>query len=79
VVSINGSGEYPKIVAVHEAPEPVEPAAREGAASPAAGERERRMLRMSALRAAADVLHGSGVPASELTAYADALVEWLEA
>ena len=31
------------------------------------------MLRMSALRAAAEVLHGSGVPASELTAYAEAL------
>jgi hypothetical protein len=81
VVSINGSAEYPKIVAVHEAhasapdpavdPAPVEPPS-------AVSERERRMLRMSALRAAADVLHGSHVPADEAIGYAQQLLAWLE-
>ncbi len=33
----------------------------------------------SALRAVAEVLHGSAVPASELAAYADELLAWLEA
>jgi hypothetical protein len=84
VVSTNGSAEYPKIVAVHEtrdaasAPDPaVDPAP---AAEPpsAVSERERRMLRMSALRAAADVLHGSHVPAGELVEYAEVLLLWLE-
>jgi hypothetical protein len=36
------------------------------------------MLRMSALRAAADVLHGSHVPAGELVEYAEVLLLWLE-
>jgi hypothetical protein len=58
---------------------PDAPAASPAPASPAAGERERRMLRMSALRAAADVLHGSGVPAGELIDYAEQLLAWLEA
>ena len=83
VVSINGSAEYPKIVAVHETrdaasvpdpavdPAPVEPLS-------AVSERERRMLRMSALRAAADVLHGSHVPAGEVIEYAEQLLMWLE-
>ncbi len=79
VVSINGSADYPKIVAVHEAPEPPEPAS-EGSPSPTpAGARERRMLRMSALRAAAEVLHGSGLPADQVVMYADELLRWLEA
>ena len=75
-VAVNGSSDYPRITDVTLVPDV--PAASPAPAVPAAGERERRMLRMSALRAAAEVLHGSGVPASELTAYADALVEWLE-
>ena len=83
VVSINGSAEYPRIVAVHEAPvehEASEPVASAPAAPPApAGDRERRMLRMSALRAAAEVLHGTGLPAEQVTAYAETLLAWLEA
>jgi hypothetical protein len=84
VVTTNGSAEYPKIVAVHETrdaasvPDPaVDPAP---AAEPpsAVSERERRMLRMSALRAAADVLHGSHVPAGEVVEYAEVLLLWLE-
>jgi hypothetical protein len=83
VVSTNGSAEYPKIVAVHEAtaasaPDPaVDPTP---AAEPpsAVSERERRMLRMSALRAAADVLHGAHVPAGEVIEYAEVLLLWLE-
>jgi hypothetical protein len=85
VVSTNGSAEYPKIVTVHEVrattastPDPaVDPTP---AADPlsAVSERERRMLRMSALRAAADVLHGSHVPAGELVEYAEVLLLWLE-
>ncbi len=77
-VTVNGSAEYPRITDVtlidtgasadHVAPAPVA----------FTNERERRMLRMSALRAAADVLHGSAVPASELVAYADQLLTWLE-
>ena len=80
VVSTNGSAEYPKIVAVHEAHAP-DPAVDSTAApepAPAVSERERRMLRMSALRAAADVLHGSHVPAGELVEYAEVLLLWLE-
>jgi hypothetical protein len=84
VVSTNGSAEYPKIVTVHEVrattasapdpavdPTPVEPPS-------AVSERERRMLRMSALRAAADILHGSHVPADEAIGYAQQLLAWLE-
>jgi hypothetical protein len=85
VVSTNGSAEYPKIVAVHEAhvttataPDPaVDPTP---AADPpsAVSERERRMLRMSALRATADILHGSHIAADEVIAYAEVLLQWLE-
>jgi hypothetical protein len=82
VVSTNGSAEYPKIVAVHEAhasaPDPaVDPTPAPEPAT-AASERERRMLRMSALRAAADILHGSHVPAGEVIEYAEQLLMWLE-
>lgn len=76
VVTVNGSAEYPRIVDVavaDTAPAPATPAP-----APAASERERRMLRMSALRAAADVLHGAHVPAGELIDYAEVLLDWLE-
>ncbi len=82
VVSTNGSAEYPKIVAVHEA---TAASAADPAVDPvpapepaSASERERRMLRMSALRAAADILHGSHVPAGEAIDYAEVLLLWLE-
>jgi|GEM_PF-1446465 len=84
VVTVNGSSEYPRIVDVtvaDTAPAPAAPAPAPAAAGEGRtvyGERERRMLRMSALRAAADVLHGSAVPASELVAYAEQLLAWLE-
>jgi len=71
--TVNGSAEYPRITAVTFVGEPT-PAPAPAATS----ERERRMLRMSALRAAADVLHGAHVPASELIDYAEVLLEWLE-
>ena len=71
--TVNGSAEYPRITSVTFIGEPT-PAP----APPAASERERRMLRMSALRAAADVLHGSHVPAGELIDYAEVLLAWLE-
>jgi hypothetical protein len=85
VVSTNGSAEYPKITAVHEAHVTAASAA-DPAVDPAPAaeppsvpsERERRMLRMSALRAAADVLHGSHVPAGEIIEYAEQLLMWLE-
>ena len=73
VVTVNGSSEYPRITSVAFAGEPA-PAP----AAPTPGERERRMLRMSALRAAADVLHGAHVPAGELIDYAEVLLDWLE-
>ncbi|GBD21842.1 hypothetical protein HRbin28_02306 [bacterium HR28] len=71
--TVNGSAEYPRITSVAFADD-----AAPAPAAPTPGERERRMLRMSALRAAADVLHGSAVPASELLAYAEQLLAWLE-
>ncbi|MCS7295799.1 MAG: hypothetical protein NZ761_10440 [Dehalococcoidia bacterium] len=40
-------------------------------------QREMRMLRMSALRAAADVYAGSAVSSEELVAYAERLIAWL--
>ncbi|MCS7293885.1 MAG: hypothetical protein NZ761_00595 [Dehalococcoidia bacterium] len=40
-------------------------------------QREMRMLRMSALRAAADVYAGSAVSSEELLAYAERLIAWL--
>jgi len=73
VVTVNGSSEYPRITSVAFADD-----AAPAPAAPTPGERERRTLRMSALRAAADVLHGSAVPASELVAYAEQLLAWLE-
>jgi hypothetical protein len=83
VVTTNGSAEYPKIVAVHEtraaasAPDPaVDPVPADPPS--AVSERERRMLRMSALRATADILHGSHVPAGEVIDYAEVLLAWLE-
>jgi hypothetical protein len=58
VVSTNGSAEYPKIVAVHEAhattastPDPAVDPTPVAEPPSAVSERERRMLRMSALRA----------------------------
>jgi hypothetical protein len=84
VVSTNGSAEYPKIVAVHETrdaastPDPAVDPVPAAEPTSAVSERERRMLRMSALRAAADVLHGSHVPAGELVEYAEQLLMWLE-
>lgn len=73
-VTVNGSAEYPRITdvtLVTDAPAPAAPPAP-------AGDRERRMLRMSALRAAAEVLHGTGLPADQVTAYAEQLLDWLE-
>jgi len=86
VVSTNGSVEYPKIVAVHEAhaavavsaPDPAVDSVPAPAPAPAVNERERRMLRMSALRAAAAALHGAHVSATELVEYAEQLLMWLE-
>jgi hypothetical protein len=80
VVSTNGSAEYPKIVAVHEAhaPDPAVDSTAAAEPAPAVSERERRMLRMSALRATADILHGSHVPAGEVIDYAEVLLAWLE-
>lgn len=40
--------------------------------------RETRILRMSALRAAADVLHGSAMSAPDVIAYANLLLAWLK-
>jgi len=80
---VNGSNDYPRIVDVtlvpHPSPAPTTPPTEPApSTAPAAAERERRMLKMSALRAAADVLHGSQVPAGELLDYAELLLAWLE-
>lgn len=79
---VNGSSDYPRIMDVTLVPDaaPAPDTAAPAASTPAAAaeERERRMLRMSALRAAADVLHGSHVPAGELIDYAELLLAWLE-
>ena len=74
-VTVNGSAEYPRITAAAPADEP---GAAEPTAPHAAAARERQMLRMSALRAAAEVLHGSQAPAAVLLDYAEALLAWLE-
>lgn len=77
VVTVNGSSDYPRIVDVTIA----EAEAASAPATPAphaAGAREQQMLRMSALRAAADVLHGSQAPAAVLLDYAETLLAWLE-
>jgi hypothetical protein len=75
-VTVNGTSDYPRIVDVTLIPD----AAPGPATAPATAvsERERRMLRMSALRAAADVLNGSHVPAGEVIDYAEVLLAWLE-
>jgi hypothetical protein len=75
-VTVNGTSDYPRIIDVTLIPDAAPAPAP--APAPAASERERRMLRMSALRAAADVLHGSHVPAGELVEYAEQLLMWLE-
>lgn len=69
--TINGTSDYPRIVDVTLVPDAP-------AANTPADTRERRMLRMSALRAASEVLHGTSVAADELLAYAEALLRWLE-
>ena len=73
-VTVNGTSDYPRIIDVTLIPD----AAPAPAPAPAVNERERRMLRMSALRAAADILHGSHVPAGEVIEYAEQLLMWLE-
>jgi hypothetical protein len=77
-VVVNGTSEYPRIVDVTLIPDATPAPAPAPAPATAVSERERRMLRMSALRAAADVLHGSHVPAGELVEYAEQLLMWLE-
>jgi hypothetical protein len=75
-VVVNGSADYPRIIDVTLIPDAAPAPAP--APAPAVSERERRMLRMSALRAAADILHGSHVPAGEVIDYAEVLLAWLE-
>jgi hypothetical protein len=75
-VVVNGSADYPRIIDVTLIPDAT-PAPAPAPAT-AANERERRMLRMSALRAASDILHGSHVPAGEVIEYAEQLLMWLE-
>jgi hypothetical protein len=77
-VVVNGSADYPRIIDVTLLPDAAPGPAPAAAPATAVSERERRMLRMSALRAAADVLHGSHVPAGELVEYAEVLLLWLE-
>jgi len=77
-VTVNGTSEYPRIIDVTLVPDAAPTPAPAPAPAPAVSERERRMLRMSALRAAADVLHGSHVPAGEAIEYAEQLLMWLE-
>ena len=77
---VNGSSDYPRIVDVTLVPDAAPAASTPAAPSTAtpADKRERQMVRMSALRAAADVLHGSQVSAGELLDYAELLLAWLE-
>ena len=77
-VVVNGSADYPRIIDVTLIPDAAPGPAPAAAPATAVSERERRMLRMSALRAAADVLNGSHVPAGELVEYAEQLLMWLE-
>ena len=79
-VVVNGTSEYPRIIDVTLIPDAAPTPAPAPAPVPATAvsERERRMLRMSALRAAADILHGSHVPAGEAIDYAEVLLAWLE-
>jgi hypothetical protein len=77
-VVVNGTSEYPRIVDVTLVPDAAPAPAPAPAPATAVSERERRMLRMSALRATADILHGSHVPAGEVIEYAEQLLMWLE-
>jgi hypothetical protein len=77
-VVVNGTSDYPRIVDVTLVPDAAPAPAPAPAPATAVSERERRMLRMSALRAAADILHGSHVPAGEVIEYAEQLLMWLE-
>jgi hypothetical protein len=77
-VVVNGSADYPRIIDVTLIPDAAPAPAPAPAPATAVSERERRMLRMSALRAAADVLHGSHVTAGEVIEYAEQLLMWLE-
>lgn len=78
VVSINGTTDYPRIVAVHEAPQPIGETPAEPGTPPAASDRQRQMLKMSALRTTGEILHGSALPADQVIAYAEQLLSWLE-
>jgi hypothetical protein len=79
-VTVNGTSEYPRIIDVTLVPDAAPTPAPAPAPAPATAvsERERRMLRMSALRATADILHGAHVPAGEAIEYAEQLLMWLE-
>ncbi len=77
-VVVNGSADYPRIIDVTLVPDAAPAPAPAPAPATVVSERERRMLRMSALRAAADVLHGSHIAADEVIAYAEVLLQWLE-
>jgi hypothetical protein len=77
-VTVNGTSDYPRIIDVTLLPDAAPTPAPAPAPATAVSERERRMLRMSALRAAADILHGSHVPAGETIDYAEVLLAWLE-
>jgi hypothetical protein len=77
-VVVNGTSDYPRIIDVTLLPDAAPTPAPAPAPATAVSERERRMLRMSALRVAGDVLHGSHVPAVEITKYAEQLLMWLE-
>jgi len=70
-VTVNGSAEYPRITDVVPADEPA-------AEPPAPAAREQQLLRLAALRAAAEVMHGSQVPAAVLLDYAETVLAWLE-
>jgi hypothetical protein len=75
-VTVNGTSDYPRIIDVTLIPDAAPAPAP--APAPAVSERERRMLRMCALKVSADILHGSHVPAGELVEYAEQLLMWLE-
>ncbi len=75
VVSINGSSDYPKIVAVHEAPEPPS----ETTSTPAASElsqRDRLICKQVALKAAVE-LAGPGSSADQVLTTAETFYAWL--
>lgn len=73
-VTINGSQDYPRITDATLIPDaPAEPGT-----PPATSDRQRQMLKMSALRTTGEILHGSALPADQVIAYAEALLQWLE-